>query len=183
MLLPILLLVFVAIILSNSYNNLLSLSRATDLQWAQVETVYQRRYDLIPNLVKSVESVMRQEQKIFKDLADARSRYAGTAPSSSERQAAATNLDSAISRLLVVMENYPQLRSNETVFRLMDELAGSENRISVERSRYNEVVTAYNTAIKVIPTNLVAGYMGYKEKPLFKSDQGASTAPKVEINN
>jgi len=182
-LLPLIIVAVLGLWVINGYNGLLKLSQSTDLQWAQVETVYQRRFDLIPNLVSSVEAVMRQEQTVFKDLADARSRYAGTASGSTDRQVAATGLYSALSRLLVVMENYPQLKSNETVARLMDELAGTENRISVERSRYNEVTTEYNTAIKTIPTNILAGFSGYKEKPLYKSDTGANIAPKVEIKN
>ncbi len=165
------------------YNNLVGLSQAVDNQWGQVETQYQRRYDLIPNLVKATEAILKQEQKIFKDLADARTRYGGTTPGSADRQQAALGLDSALSRLLVVMENYPVLKSNETVARLMDELAGTENRISVERSRYNDTVTTYNIAVKTIPTSLLAGITGYKEKPLFKADSGAQIAPKVEINN
>ncbi len=176
-------LLFLGVWAVGGYNNLVGLSQAVDNQWGQVETQYQRRYDLIPNLVKATESVLKQEQKIFKDLADARTKYGGTAPGSADRQQAALGLDSALSRLLVVMENYPVLKSNETVARLMDELAGTENRISVERSRYNDTVTTYNIAIKTIPTSLLAGVTGYKEKPLFKADTGAQVAPKVEINN
>ena len=120
--------------------------QAIDGQWAQVETQYQRRFDLIPNLVKSVEGIMKQEQAVFGAIAEARTRYAGAA-TINEKAKAATQLESALARLLVVMENYPELRSAENVTQLMDELSGTENRIAVERRRFNDLVKDYNTTI------------------------------------
>lgn len=170
-----------AIYLINVQNSLVSLSQVVDQQWAQVETQYQRRFDLIPNLVSSAQAILSQEKSVFQSIADARTQY-GSAKNTNDRVAAAGNLDNALSRLLVIMENYPQLKSDQTIARLMDELAGTENRIAVERSRYNETVTTYNTKIKIFPTSLVANLLGYQERNLFKSQEGASTAPKVEFN-
>lgn len=163
-----------------TYNSLISQTTAIDGQWAQVETQYQRRFDLIPNLVRATQGFLKQEQTIFNDLAKARQGYAG-AKSGDEKVAAASNLESTLGRLLVIVENYPNLKSNETVSKLMDELAGTENRISVERKRYNDLVQSYDTSIKTIPTSFVAGIGGFKEKPYFKSVGGSETAPKVEL--
>jgi LemA protein len=163
------------------YNNLVSMTQAMDSQWAQVETQYQRRFDLIPNLVKSVEGIMTQEQEVFGQIAEARTRYSG-AGSVDEKAQAATQLESALGRLLVVMENYPQLRSSENVSQLMDELAGTENRIAVERGRYNDKVQEYNTTIKKFPANLIAGTFGFNERAFFEAAEGAEKAPAVEIN-
>lgn len=167
-------------VLWGSYNSLVTKSQAIDAQWAQVETQYQRRYDLIPNLVNSVKGIMTQEQTVFGQIAQARTQYGG-ATTTDEKVAAASGLDSAISRLLVIMENYPQLRSVETVTQLMDELAGTENRISVERGRYNTRVQEYNTSIKKIPTNLMAAMFNFNERQYYKSVSGADQAPKVEF--
>jgi LemA protein len=164
----------------NTYNSLISKSTSVDGQWAQVETQYQRRYDLIPNLVASTKGFMEQEKEIFETIAQARTQYGG-AKTLDEKVTSATNLDSALSRLLVIMENYPTLKSNETVAKLMDELAGTENRINVERVRFNEAAGSYNITIKRIPTNFVASIFGFKEKPFFKSVSGAEEAPKVEL--
>ncbi len=162
------------------YNNLVSMSQVVDNQWAQVETQYQRRFDLIPSLVKSVEGIMTQEQEVFGQIAEARTRYSG-AGSVDEKAKAATQLESALGRLLVVMENYPQLRSSENVSQLMDELAGTENRIAVERGRYNDKVRDYNTTIKKFPANLIAGTFGFNERSYFEAAEGAEKAPAVEI--
>lgn len=167
-------------VLWGSYNSLVTKSQAIDAQWAQVETQYQRRYDLIPNLVNSVKGIMAQEQAVFGQIAQARTQYGGAA-TTDEKVAAASGLDSAISRLLVIMENYPQLRSVETVTQLMDELSGTENRISVERGRYNTRVQEYNTSIKKIPTNLMAAMFNFNERQYYKSVSGADQAPKVEF--
>ncbi len=162
------------------YNNLVTMTQAMDNQWAQVETQYQRRFDLIPNLVSSVEGIMTQEQEVFGQLAEARTRYSG-AKTADEKAKAASQLESALGRLLVVVENYPQLRSSENVSQLMDELAGTENRISVERGRYNDKVRAYNVAIKRFPANLIAGVFGFGERAYFEAAEGAERAPEVEI--
>jgi LemA protein len=163
-----------------TYNSLVTKSQAIDAQWAQVETQYQRRFDLIPNLVNSVKGYMTQEQTIFSQIADARTRYAG-AQTPDEKAAAGSEVETALGRLLVIIENYPILRSVETVTTLMDELAGTENRINVERQRYNTAVQDYNTTILRFPTNLVASMFGFENRQYFKADSGASTAPKVDF--
>jgi LemA protein len=163
-----------------TYNSLVTKNQAIDAQWAQVEAQYQRRFDLIPNLVNSVKGYMTQEQTIFAQIADARTRYAG-AQTPDAKAAAGSQVETALGRLLVIMENYPTLRSVEVVRTLMDELAGTENRINVERQRYNTVVQDYNTTILRFPTNLVASMFGFESRQYFKADTGASTAPKVNL--
>ncbi len=164
-----------------TYNGFVTNSAAVDTQWAQVETQYQRRYDLIPGLVGATRGFLKQEQKVFGDIAEARTHYANSAPGSSERVAATNQVEGALSRLLVVMENYPVLQSNETVRDLMTELAGTENRISVARQRYNEQVQGYNVSLKTFPASIVANFAGFKEKTFFKSDDAAKTAPTVNL--
>ncbi len=167
-------------ILWGNYNSLVAKSQSIDAQWAQVETQYQRRFDLIPNLVNSVKGIMSQEQAVFTQISEARTKYAG-AKTTDEKVIAGSGMDSAIARLLVIMENYPQLRSVEAVTQLMDELAGTENRVSVERRRYNTAVQEYNTSIKKVPTNLIAAMFNFGEREYFKSVSGAEQAPKVEF--
>lgn len=164
----------------STYNRLISANEAIDNQWAQVETQYQRRFDLIPNLVESVKGVMSQEQKIFGELADARSRYTG-ASDASQKAEAATQVEGALSRLIVIMENYPELKSAENVQTLMAQLEGTENRISVERKRYNDVIQNFNVTIKRFPTNLVANQLGYSAKNYFEAEAGTETASKVDL--
>ena len=164
-----------------SYNRYVTMTQNMDGQWSQVETQYQRRYDLIPNLVNSVKGVLEQEQEVFGAIAEARTRY-GNAGTADQKAAAATQLESALSRLLVVIENYPQLKSNETVNRLMDELAGTENRIAVERSRYNDLVKVYNTEISKFPGVMISRMMGFEKRNYFESTTGADTAPKVDLD-
>ncbi|MDP2919622.1 MAG: LemA family protein [Dehalococcoidia bacterium] len=163
-----------------TYNSLVTKSQAIDGQWAQVETQYQRRYDLVPNLVNSVKGIMAQEQKVFSDISNARTRY-GQATTTNEKAVAGSELEITLGRLLVIMENYPQLRSIEAVTNFMDELAGTENRISIERRRYNELVRDYNTAIKTFPRNMLAGMFGFTSRDYFMSVSGADKAPKVEF--
>jgi LemA protein len=162
------------------YNSLVTKSQSIDAQWGQVEAQYQRRFDLIPNLVNSVQGMMNQERQVFESIAQARTKYGG-ATTVNDKAAAAGELDTALGRLLVVMENYPELKSNVAVINLMDELAGTENRISVERNRYNDLVRDYNTAIKTFPNAMIAGMFGFGEKAYFKSVSGAETAPKVNF--
>ena len=162
------------------FNSLVSMETNIDAQWAQVETQYQRRFDLIPNLVSSTQGFLKQEKTIFEEIAKARTAYGG-AKSLDEKVATAANLDSALSRLLVIVENYPNLKSNETVAKLMDELAGTENRISVERRRFNELVQGYNATLKRVPSNLIANMFGFREKPYFKAVAGSEKPPKVEL--
>jgi LemA protein len=175
------LVVIIGLYLVSTYNGLVTKTQAIDGQWAQVETQYQRRFDLIPNLVNSVKGIFTQEQKIFGDIAEARTRYSG-AQTVDEKAQAATQVESALGRLLVILENYPQLQSNTSVLGLMDELAGTENRISVERKRFNDLVKDYNTTIKRFPTNLVAGMFGFHDRAFFEAVEGAEQAPTVDLN-
>lgn len=162
------------------YNGLISRSEAIDNQWAQVETQYQRRFDLIPNLVESVKGIFQQEQTVFNALAEARTRYAG-AQSVDAKAAAASEVETALGRLLVVVENYPQLRSAENVQALMAQLEGTENRISVERKRYNDAVRDFNVTVKRFPSNIIAGLFGFNERTYFESVEGAEAAPRVSF--
>ncbi len=163
------------------YNGLVKQSQAIDAQWAQVENQFQRRFDLIPNLVASVQGAMTQEQKVFGDLADARTKYSG-AKSVDEKAMAATQVESALARLLVIMENYPQLKSIDAVQTLMAQLEGTENRIAVERSRFNDLTRDYNTRVSQLPGKLIAPMFGFSEKPYFEAAAGAETAPQVKLN-
>lgn len=174
------LIIIILALLAGTYNRLIAKTQNIDAAWAQVETQYQRRLDLIPNLVESTKGFLTQEQTVFSQIAQARTKYSG-ATTTSDKAAALGELDSALSRLLVIVENYPQLKSNETVARLMDELAGTENRIAVARKDYNEKVRDYNTTIKTIPTNLIAGFFGFTQKNYFEAAQGAEQAPKVDL--
>jgi LemA protein len=166
-----------------SRRNQMAIKReAVNAAWAQVDVVLQRRSDLIPNLVETVKGYALQEQKVFGDIAAARAALGG-AKTPTDKIAANGALDSAISRLLVVVENYPQLKSNENFQRLQDELAGTENRIAVERRRYNEVIQDYNTYISLFPNSLVASFGGFtRNDAYFKTDEGARQAPKVNFN-
>lgn len=162
------------------YNSLVASEQAVDAQWGQVESQYQRRYDLIPNLVEATKGVLTQEQEVFGQIAEARQGYAG-AQSTSEKVEAANEMESALGRLLVIVENYPQLQSNQTVQDLMVELAGTENRVSVERMRFNEQVQSYNTQVKTFPGLIVAQMFGYAERPYFESVEDADEAPAVDL--
>jgi len=163
-----------------SYNSLVTTNEKVTTQWAQVETTYQRRFDLIPNLVESVKGAMTQEKEVFTALADARSRYSG-ATSAETKAAAANQVETALSRLLVVVENYPQLKSVEVVQGLMAELAGSENRVNVERIRYNDAVNVFNVKTKRFPSSIIASLFGFEERTYFKSDEAAAKAPQVKF--
>lgn len=158
------------------YNSLVRSREAVKAQWQQVETQYQRRFDLIPNLVESVKGMMGQEKEVFGNLAEARSKYANN-PSPEN----ASQVEGALSRLLLIVENYPQLRSAENVSNLMAELSGTENRVAVERRRYNEAVKGYNQSIKVFPRNILAGLFGFEEENYFEAEEGTQEAPEVEF--
>ncbi len=175
----------IALMLGSSFigrRNQMAVKReAVNAAWAQVDVVLQRRADLIPNLVETVKGFAAQEQIVFGDIAKARSALLG-AHSPSEKIAANGQLDSALGRLLVVVENYPQLKSNENFLRLQDELAGTENRIAVERRRYNETVQDYNTFIALFPNSLVASLGGFaRNDAYFKTEEGARQVPKVSF--
>ncbi len=177
-------LVLILLILGGSfisrYNGMVTANEAIDGAWAQVENVLQRRGDLIPNLVETVKGFAAQEKEIFTHVADARGRLAGAA---SPREAAAANagMTSALGRLLAIAENYPNLKSNENFIRLQDELAGSENRIAVERRRYNEAVRVYNTSIKRFPNSFLAGMFNFGEREYFEADEAAKELPEVKF--
>ncbi len=180
-------LVVVALMLGSSFisrrNQMVVKREAVNAAWAQVDVVLQRRADLIPNLVETVKGFAAQEQTVFGDIAKARSALLG-AHSPAEKIAANGQLDSALGRLLLVVENYPQLKSNENFLRLQDELAGTENRIAVERRRYNEAVQDYNTFIALFPNSLVASLSGFtRNDAYFKTEEGARQAPKVNFGN
>lgn len=166
--------------LGTVYNGLVKSNEGVDAQWAQVESQYQRRFDLIPNLVNSVKGIMAQEQGVFSELAEARSNYAG-AKGADAKASAASLLEGSLGRLLVIMENYPQLRSVETVQSLMAELAGTENRIATERMRYNEAVRDYNVSVKTFPRSLLASMFGFAPRTMFEAATGADTAPQVNL--
>ena len=163
-----------------SYNRFVGEEEAIKTQWAQVENQLQRRNDLIPNLVETVKGYATHEESVFKDVADARSRLLA-AKSPEETIAAANQQTSALGRLLAVSEAYPQLRANEQFNRLMDELSGTENRIAVERMRYNEAVQKYNTDRRRFPANMTAKLFGFKEYPLFEAPPEAKQVPKVNF--
>ncbi|HKV64253.1 MAG TPA: LemA family protein [Candidatus Acidoferrum sp.] len=177
----------IALLLGSSFvsrRNQMAIKReAVNAAWAQVDVVLQRRADLIPNLVETVKGFAAQEQTVFGDIAKARSALLG-AHSPAEKIAANGQLDSALGRLLVMVENYPQLKSNENFLRLQDELAGTENRIAVERRRYNEAVQDYNTFIVLFPNSLVASMGGFaRNDAYFKTEEGARQAPKVSFGS
>jgi LemA protein len=174
----VLLLVLVPIV--SSRNRLVNKDEAVNQQFSQIQVDLQRRFDLIPNLVNATKAVLQQEQKVFSDLANARTQY-GAARTEDQKVAASNTVESALGRLLVIVENYPDLKSNQTVQNLMTELEGSENRIAQERRVYNKVVTDYNRSIRRFPTNIVAGLSGFNRRPLFISTAGSSEVPKVDL--
>ena len=164
----------------SAYNGLTKMDVEVKTAWSQVENQLQRRNDLIPNLVSTVKGFAKQEKSIFDNVADARARMAG-ATTREEKISAANEVSGALSRLLMVVENYPQLKSDQNFRQLMDELAGTENRISVERMRYNDAVKTFNQSIRVFPKNIVANSFNFKEAKLFEAAPGAKEAPKVDF--
>jgi LemA protein len=163
-----------------SYNKFVGQEEAIKAQWAQVENQLQRRNDLIPNLVETVKGYAAHEEGVYKDIAESRSRLLA-AKSPEETIQAANQQTTALGRLLAIVENYPQLRANEQFNRLMDELSGTENRIAVERMRYNERIQEYNTARRQFPANLTAKMFGFKEYPFFQAPPEAKQVPKVNF--
>ncbi|HCJ67537.1 MAG TPA: LemA family protein [Elusimicrobia bacterium] len=172
--------ILVVLLLVGMYNGLVKRDVAVTTAWSQVENVLQRRADLIPNLVSSVKGYVKHEKEVLKNLADARTQYSA-AKTTDEKIKAAGQMGDALSRLLVIVENYPNLKANETFNRLMDELAGTENRIAVERKRYNEAVQDLNTTIRRIPYNFIASVFGFKAKPFFEAEKEAKAVPKVDF--
>lgn len=165
-----------------SYNYIVSSNEAVSASWSQVENVLQRRYDLIPNLVATVKGYATHEQQTLEDITKYRSQW-GAAQAPVDKVAASKGLEGALSRLMVVMEQYPQLKANENFLQLQDELAGTENRIAVERMRYNEAVQKYNLACRQFPGNLVAKMFGFQKKDTyFEAKDAAQEAPKVDFS-
>ena len=165
-----------------TYNGLVSTDQTVNEKWSQVENQYQRRADLIPNLVETVKGYAAHESKVFTDVTEARSQWA-SAKTQNEKIKAAGQMDSALSRLLVVAENYPQLKASENFVALQAQLEGTENRVTVARMDYNIAVKEYNVKIKTIPTSIVAGIYGYNDKPFFEAEKGSEKAPKVNFTS
>jgi len=177
--------VLIAVAIGGMYvgrrNEMVRKNETVKSAWAQVDVVLQRRADLIPNLVETVKGFAAQEQTVFHDIAAARSALLG-AKTPSDKIAANGQLDGAIGRLLLVVENYPQLKSNENFLRLQDELAGTENRIAVERKRYNDSIQDYNTYIGLFPNNIFAGWAGFqRNNAYFTASESSREAPKVQF--
>ncbi len=176
---------------AGTYNKMVTMEETVKASWSQVENVYQRRFDLIPNLVETVKGYAAHESETFTAVAEARANAGGVMqmsdellndPAAFERfQQAQSTLGGALQRLLVVTENYPELKANQNFIALQDQLEGTENRIAVERKRFNEAVQVYNTYIKQFPRMIIANIAGFDEKPYFEAAQGAETAPKVEF--
>lgn len=175
--------ILIAIIagLVSSYNGVVSLSEEVDNKFATIDTMLQRRADLIPNLVNTVKGYTNQEQAVIDSVTDARAKLAG-ANSVGEKANADQELSTALSNLLVVVENYPDLKSSQNFINLSDELAGTENRIATARKDYNDAVKEYNTKIKRFPTNIVSGMFGYGEKEYFQASEGSEEVPTVDFN-
>ncbi|KYZ76529.1 LemA family protein [Anaerosporomusa subterranea] len=164
----------------SSYNGLVGANESVNGKWSQIENQLQRRSDLIPNLVNTVKGFAAQEKEIIQSVADARSKLAGANGPAAKAQANG-ELNGALSRLLVVVENYPQLKSDANFRQLMDELSGTENRIAVARQDYNNAVQSFNTKIRSFPTNMFAGMMGFGPKEYFKAEEGAKQVPQVKF--
>ena len=172
-----------------AYNGLVRMDEQVNQAWAQVENVYQRRLDLIPNLVETVKGYAAHEKSTFIDVTEARAKAAGTisrdvitdAQKFQQFQESQAALSSALSRLMVVVEKYPDLKANENFLALQAQLEGTENRIAVERGRFNEAAQIFNTMIRQFPTNIIGGMFGFKSKEYFKSEKGAEVAPKVQF--
>lgn len=172
------------------YNQLVSLDETANQAWAQVENQYQRRYDLIPNLVETVKGYAKHEREVFTQVTEARAKVGQITVTPdvlkdpqafAKFQQAQDALGTAISRLIAVAENYPQLKANENFLQLQAQLEGTENRIAVERRRYNEVIQKYNTYIRRFPANIIAGMFGFKERPYFRAIEEAQKVPKVQF--
>jgi LemA protein len=192
----IILIIFVLILIGlggcikNGYNNLVTMEEAINGNWAQVENQYQRRYDLIPNLVSTVAGYAAHEKETFTQVTEARAKVGQLTltpeilndPQMLEKfQAAQASLSSALSRLMAVAENYPQLKANQNFLALQDQLEGTENRIAVERRRFNEAVREYNRTIRLFPTVIYASWFGFEKRPYFEAANEAASAPKVEF--
>ena len=178
--LAVLLAIVVGLMAMGMWNGIVSKDEACNKAWGNVESTLQRRFDLIPNLVNTVKGYAGHEKGILEEITRLRSQW-GEAKTPSEKVDAASGLDGALSRLMVVVENYPDLKANQNFIALQDELAGTENRINVERQRFNETVQAYNTTIRSFPTSIIASMKGLSRRSPFEAAQGAETAPAVQF--
>jgi len=177
--------------IKNNYNNMVTLEENVTQKWAQVENVYQRRADLIPNLVEVVKGYASFERETLEAVINARSKVGGqinlgpdvlnNPEAFAQFQEAQSSLTSALQRLMVVVERYPDLKADQRFAALQDQLEGTENRISVERGRFNEAVQGFNTAIRIFPANIIAGFFGFSQKVYFKAEAGAETVPEVKF--
>jgi LemA protein len=172
--------VVLGLIFYRNYNQMVTLDEGVKTAWAQVENQLQRRMDLIPNYVETVKGYAKHEREVFIEVTNARAKVAGSV-TPSQKIAANTELTAALSRLLLVVERYPDLKANQNFIRLQDELAGTENRIAVERMRYNEAVRGYNVYIRKFPNNIAAGIFGFTRAPLFEAPEEAKQPPKVQF--
>lgn len=177
----VLILVLFALLFIPKYNSLVTAEENVDSKWAQVENQLQRRYDLIPNLVESVKGYANHEQEVIASITQARAQM-GSANTPEEQAAANDALTGALSRLLVVVENYPNLKADTNFRQLMDELAGTENRLAVAREDYNNEVQQFNKQVKRFPGNLMAGMFGFEQKEYFKATAGADKAPSIDFS-
>jgi len=178
------LVVILVIWLISGYNSLVGLDEQVDGQWAQVETQYQRRVDLIPNLVATVEGVADFERETYIAVTEARTKWLNSqGQPRSDRIAAAGGFDSALARLLVTVENYPQLKANESFLTLQAQLEGTENRVAVARKDFNESVRALNVRVRRFPTNIVAGLFGFDKEAFFEAAEGSDVVPTVDFSN
>jgi LemA protein len=166
--------------LMSSYNGLVAQQEQVNGKWSQIENMLQRRTDLIPNLVNTVKGFAAQEKSVIDSVTNARAKLAGAQGPAAKAQANG-EMNSALSRLLVVVENYPQLKSDKTFIGLMDELSGTENRIAVARRDYNDAVQAYNTAVRTFPKSIIAGMFNFGQKEYFKAEEGAKQVPQVKF--
>jgi len=166
--------------LKGTYNTLVTMDEGVKGAWAQVENQLQRRYDLIPNYVETVKGYAKHEKEVFVQVTEARSRVGG-ATTVSDKMQANNQLTSALGRLLLVVERYPELKANTNFIRLQDELAGTENRIAVERRRFNEMVKTYNIKVRSFPTNILAGMFGFEKATFFEVPKERQEAPKVKF--
>ena len=173
--------IVIAMSLKNTYNELVTMDEDVNKSWAQVENVLQRRYDLIPNLVETVKGYASHEKEVLTEVTKARASVGG-AKTPNETMQANNQLSSALSRLLVVVERYPDLKANQNFIRLQDELAGTENRIAVERKRYNDSVGIFNQRVRRFPTNIIAGMFGFAKRDYFEAPEAAKEAPKVDFS-
>lgn len=178
----VLLIIIIAAWFISARNNLVAMEEQIDSAWAEIDNQLQRRADLIPNLVNTVRGYASHEEEVFTEIANARAKLAGGG-SVQEKAEGYNQMQSALSRLLVVVEQYPQLKANEQFTRLMDELAGTENRIAVARKRYNDTVRTFNTRIRMFPTSIIANNLGMEKQPYFEISEEARETPEVDFES